>query len=159
MYTRDVIHTGLACGSTCTLPYSSSAKASELYSIYRSRTEIFISCVCPTCSISLAERIYRTWSKIFISRVGGRHVVYHSCSLRSTRDIQQVDPYPADKYFRPRPIKPLSKWYRTGRTDTADKRHCKLAHQSQFQNCATFTSHIWSLLWKTWYSFFPPLKT
>ena len=27
--------------------------------IYRSRTEIFISCVCPTCSISLAERFYR----------------------------------------------------------------------------------------------------
>ena len=24
--------------------------------------------------------------------------------------------------------------------------HCKLAHQSQSQNCATFTSHIWSLL-------------
>ena len=27
------------------------------------------------------------------------------------------------------------------------KTHCKLAHQSQSQNCATFTSHILSLLW------------
>ena len=27
-----------------------------------------------------------------------------------------------------------------------NKKHCKLAHPSQSQNCATFTSHIWSLL-------------
>ena len=27
------------------------------------------------------------------------------------------------------------------------KTHCKLAHKSQSQNCATFTSPIWSLLW------------
>ena len=26
------------------------------------------------------------------------------------------------------------------------KRHCKPSHQSQSQNCATFTSHIWSIL-------------
>ena len=26
-------------------------------------------------------------------------------------------------------------------------RHCKLAHQSQSQNCATFQSHFWSILW------------
>ena len=39
--------------------------------IYWSRTELFISCVCSTCSISLTERIYRTLSKIFITWVGG----------------------------------------------------------------------------------------
>ena len=60
--------------------------------IYRSRTEIFISCVCPTCSISLAERFYRTRSKIFISWVGGRPVVYHEWSAANTSDLQQVNP-------------------------------------------------------------------
>ena len=35
----------------------------------------------------VAERIYRTWSKIFITWVGGGPVIYHSCLLRSTRDI------------------------------------------------------------------------
>ena len=95
MYTQDVYHTGLACGLTCAQLYSSSAKASELYSIYQSRTKIFISCVCPTCSISLAERIYRTRSKIFISWVGGRPVVYHEWSAANTSDIQQVDPLPS----------------------------------------------------------------
>ena len=94
MYTQDVIHTGLACGSTCALLYNSLTKASELYSIYRSRTEIVISCVCPTCSISLAERFYRTRSKIFISWVGGRPVVYHEWSAANTSDIQQVVPLP-----------------------------------------------------------------
>ena len=34
-------------------------------------------------------------------------------------------------------------------------RHCKLVHQSQLQNCATFTSNIWSILWKTNIMFFP----
>ena len=63
--------------------------------IYRSRTEIFISCVCPTCSIALAERFYRTRSKIFISWVGGRPVVYHKWSAANTSDIQQVDPLPS----------------------------------------------------------------
>ena len=28
-------------------------------------------------------------------------------------------------------------------------RHCKLVHQSQSQNCATFSFHIWFNLWKT----------
>ena len=28
-----------------------------------------------------------------------------------------------------------------------DMRHCKLVHRSQSQNCATFPSHIWSILW------------
>ena len=32
------------------------------------------------------------------------------------------------------------------------KRHCKLARQSQSQNCATFTSNIWSLLWINYHS-------
>ena len=34
-------------------------------------------------------------------------------------------------------------------------RHCKLAHQSQSQDCATFPSHIWSILWKTNSIFYP----
>ena len=63
--------------------------------IYRSRTEIFIICVCPTGSISLAERIYGTRSKIFISWVGGRPVVYHEWSAANTSDIQQVNPLPS----------------------------------------------------------------
>ena len=89
--------------------------------IYRSRTEIFISCVCPTCSISLAERFYRTRSKIFISWVGV-DLLYITSGAQRTRVIyNRSTPYPADKYFRPSPINPLSKWYRTGRTDTADK--------------------------------------
>ena len=29
----------------------------------------------------------------------------------------------------------------------SDMRHCKLAHQSQSQYCATFPSHVWSILW------------
>ena len=36
------------------------------------------------------------------------------------------------------------------------RRHCKPVHQSQSQNCAIFTSHIWSILWKTNIRFFPP---
>ena len=36
-------------------------------------------------------------------------------------------------------------------------RHCKPVHQSQSQNCAIFTSNIWSILWKT-NILFPPLK-
>ena len=63
--------------------------------IYRSRTEIFISCVGPTCSLSLAERFYRTRSKIFISWVGGQPVVYNEWSAANTSDIQQVDPLPS----------------------------------------------------------------
>ena len=89
--------------------------------IYRSRTEIFISCVCPTCSISLAERFYQTRSKIFISWVGV-DLLYITSGAQRTRVIyNRSTPYPADKYFRPSPINPLSKWYRTGRTNTADK--------------------------------------
>ena len=36
------------------------------------------------------------------------------------------------------------------------KRHCKPVHQSQSQNCAIFTSNIWSILWKTNILFFLP---
>ena len=46
-------------------------ESSELYIIYRSRTEIFFSCICSICSVSLAEQNYRTWSRIFIIWVGG----------------------------------------------------------------------------------------
>ena len=89
--------------------------------IYWSRTEIFISCVCPTCSISLAERIYRTRSKIFITLVGV-DLLYITSGAQRTRVIyNRSTPYPGDKYFWPSPIDALSKWYRTGRTDTADK--------------------------------------
>ena len=35
------------------------------------------------------------------------------------------------------------------------KRHCKPVHQSQSQNWATFTSNIWSILWRTNILFFP----
>ena len=35
-------------------------------------------------------------------------------------------------------------------------RHCKLVHQSQSQNSAMFTSHIWSILRKTNILFFSP---
>ena len=81
MYTQDVNLTGLACDLTCAQRYSYSAKASELYRINWSRTEIFISCVCLTCSISPAKHISWTWTKLFIRWVGGWHVVYHLCSL------------------------------------------------------------------------------
>ena len=38
-----------------------------------------------------------------------------------------------------------------------NKRDCKLVHQSQFQNFAIFTSHIWSILWKKNYLGLPVL--
>ena len=37
---------------------------------------------------------------------------------------------------------------RGGGSLNVDKIHCKPVHQSQSQNCSTFTSHIWSILWK-----------
>ena len=40
---------------------------------------------------------------------------------------------------------------------TSNMRHCKLVHQSQSQNCAIFTSHIWSNLWKTNIMFSPQI--
>ena len=81
MYTQDVNLTGLACDLTCAQRYSYSAKASELYRINWSRTEIFISCVRLTCSISPAKHISQTWTKLFIRWVGGWPVVYHLCLL------------------------------------------------------------------------------
>ena len=34
-------------------------------------------------------------------------------------------------------------------------RHCKVAHQSQSQNCTNFTSHIWSLFDYIFFCFVP----
>ena len=81
------------------------------------------------------------WDDILVLPTLGLGVVAHLCQLKKTRCCKTLH------------NKVIQLWWFI--CAKAHMRHCKLVHQSQSPNCAIFTSHIWSILWKTNILFFP----
>ena len=92
--------------------------------IYQSRTEIFISCVGPTCPISLAECIYRTRWNVFT-------ICYISRVERSKHEWYRTQPHTQLIFFLQSPINHQIIYNKLDR-------HSWYIFQSKTNKCCTF---------------------